>query len=337
MDRRTFLKQIALAGAALPCLLPGIFVRYSEALDIRRFSFAHVCDLHLDVNGKSTWQHREKSVLLFIDALRQIGRLPRFDFILFGGDQIHAGPGDEESLKVFQKWLFQISVPVRILLGNTEVSPEPGVSRLDKDAYLRAWRGRGPAPGKASWAFDPVPGVRFIGFDVTVEGRPEGEADSRRLAWLEAELHRSRKYRLVIIAAHQLIYPTTPLDLSPEWSLWMVRNHEEVRELISRFPNVKLVISGHHHASAVRTSGGVIYVSDPAVVTYPCAFRVYTVTHEGIALKNIGLGERAAVSRARGLLIADPYSRIYDPVNPHNVASYSIGLTEQDREAVIPL
>lgn len=336
MDRRTFLKWIASAGAVLP-MISGVFVRFAEALDIRRFSFAHVCDLHLDVQGKSTWQHREKSVPLFIDTLRQIGRLPRFNFILFGGDQIHAGPNDEESLRVFQGWLSQINVPVRILLGNTEVSPVSGVSKLDRDAYLRAWCGKGPAPKKASWAFDPVPGVRFIGLDVTVDGRPDGEADSSRLAWLEAELSGSRNRRLVIIATHQLLHPTTPLDLSPEWSLWMVRNHKEVRELISRFPNVKLVISGHHHASAVRTSGGVAYVSDPAVVTYPCAFRVYTVTREGIALKNIGLGERAIVARARELLIADPYARIYDPVEPHNIVSYSIGLTEQDREAVIPL
>lgn len=334
MHRRTFLRRIVAGLAGLG----GIsFVLFSEAVDIKRFSFAHLTDLHLDVHGESTWQHREKSVPLFIDALRQIARLPRLDFILFGGDQIHQGPDDAESLSVFMGWLSQLSVPSRILLGNSEVSPVPGVSRLDRDAYLYAWRGKGLAPGRSSWVFDPVPRVRIIGFDVTVDGMPFGKADSKRLSWLDAALRQSRDKRLVIIATHQLLYPTTALDLSSEWSLFMVKNHAEVRRLIEQYPNVILVISGHHHASAVKTSDHVTYVSDPAIVTYPCAFRLYIVTPEGVALKNIGLKDRALVARARELLLSDPYARIYDRTNPENILSYSIGLTEQDREAVIPL
>jgi Icc protein len=337
MERREFLKYLALGGIGLSGMaaLGDLFVPFAEAVRVPQFSFAHITDLHLDVRGKSTWQYREKSVTLFIDALRQLGHLQKLDFILFGGDQVHSGPNDRESLTVFQTWVDQLDVPYYILLGNSEVSPVPG-SKLGRADYLRAWSGRGLRQGRPSWAFDPAPGVHFIGFDVTVDGKPYGEATPKGLRWLEHELASNRKKKLIIVATHQLLLPTTPLDLTPAWSFWLVKNHAQVRELVERFPNVRLVLSGHHHATRVQTTGRVTYVSDPAIVTYPCAFRIFTVNRNGIYLKNIGLDDRSTVSRARDLLLADPYARMYDPDEPQNVLSYTVGLTEQDRETFIP-
>jgi len=339
MNRRNFIKNIALAGAAVTVspLLDELFIPFAEAADIPKFSFAHITDLHLDVKGTSNWQHREKSVPLFIDALRQIGRLPKLKFVLFGGDQVQAGPRDRDSLYVFQEWTKHLDMPYYLLLGNSEVSPVPGVSKLSKEDYLFAWRGRGLGPGRSSWSVDPEKNVRFIGFDVTVAGKPFGEAGPASLKWLANELELSRKKRLVIIATHQLLLPTSKLDSSPEGALWMVKNHAAVRMLLEQYPNVRMVISGHHHVAKVETVNGITYVADPAIVTYPCAFRVFTVSHDGIYLKNIGLDKKSIIARAKELLAADPYARLYDPASPQNILSYSLGLTEQDRETTIPL
>jgi hypothetical protein len=43
------------------------------------------------------------------------------------------------------------------------------------------------------------------------------------------------------------------------------------------------------------------------------------------------------VNRARELLAADPYARLYDPDRPENVLSFSVGLTDQDRETKVPI
>ena len=339
MNRRAFISKLALLGITGTAASLGLerFIPFADALDVPSFSFAHITDLHLDVQGTSTWQHREKSVPLFIDTLRQIGRLPKLEFILFGGDQIHSSQNDRDSAWVFEEWLTQVSVPYYVLLGNTEVSPAPGFTRLGRNDYLRLWSGQGLRPGRSSWAFSPARGVRFIGFDVTVDGRPYGEATPERLRWLERELAENRDKKLIIIATHQLLHPTTALDLTPAWSLWMVRNHAQVRELLEKFRNVRLVISGHHHASHVETVGRITYVSDPAIVTYPCAFRAFTLSPQGIHLINVGLEERGAVTRARELLAADSYAKMYDPKTPENILSYSTGLREQDRETTILL
>ncbi len=339
MNRRSFLKKIAVAGAVMSGVTAAgeLFIPFAEAVEIPRFNFAHVTDLHLDVKGESNWQYREKSVPLFIDALRQLQRLPKLNFVVFGGDQIHYGANDAESLEVFQKWTAHLNMPYYILLGNTEVSPINGVSKLGREDYLKAWNGKGLKPGKSSWAFDPVKGVRVIGLDVTVDGKPGGDADKSDLKWLEDELKENTKKKLIIVFTHQLVMPISPRDTTPEWSLWMVKNHERLRTVLERYPNVRLVVSGHHHASRVITTGRVTYVSDPAVVTYPCAFRSFTVSNEGIHLTNIGLDDKALVNRAKELLETDSYAKMYDAADPKKVVEFSMGLTAKDRDTTIKL
>lgn len=339
MNRRKFLKNVAAAGVSLSGLaaMGEMFIPFAEAAEMPKFNFAHITDLHLDVRGESNWQYREKSVPLFIDALRQLGRLPKLNFVVFGGDQIHYGPNDKESLDVFQKWTAHLNMPLYILLGNTEVSPISGVSKLGREDYLKAWSGQGLRPGHSSWAFDPVSGVRVIGFDVTVNGKPHGEASLDELKWLEKELKEHQSKKLIIVFTHQLLMPTTTKDTTRSWSFWMVRNSTRVRKVLDAHPNVRLVISGHHHVSKVETAGRITYVSDPAIVTYPCSFRSYSVSRDGIHLKNIGLDDRAVVNRAMELLVSDPYAKMYSPNAPQNVAAYSLGLTENDRETTIKL
>jgi 3',5'-cyclic AMP phosphodiesterase CpdA len=339
MNRRKFIKTLAISGAAMSSMsvLGETFIPFAKAADIPKFSFAHITDLHLDVRGTSTWQHREKSVLLFIDTLRQIGKLHKLKFVIFGGDQVHAGPRDRESLSVFQAWTRHLDLPYYILLGNTEVSPVPGVSTMTKEAFLMAWRGRGVAPGRSSWSVEPEKGVRIIGFDVTLDGKTHGEASPASLSWLGGELAASARSRLVIVVTHQLLLPTNKGDSGPEGALWMVKNHVAVRDILEKYPNVRMVISGHHHASRVETVNNITYVADPAIVTYPCAFRVFTVSRDGIHLRNVGLDEKNIVNKARELLLADPYARLYDPDNPQNILTFNVGLTEQDRETTIPL
>jgi len=81
----------------------------------------------------------------------------------------------------------------------------------------------------------------------------------------------------------------------------------------------------------------ITYVSDPAIVTYPCSFRSFSVTAEGIHLKNIALEDEAMVNRALELLVSDPYAKMYNASDPQKAAEYSMGLTQEDRETTIKM
>src|SRR6266511_2876163 len=131
MNRREFISGVTASGVSLAA--GELFIPFAEAADIPKFNFAHITDLHLDVNGDNTWQYRAKSVHLFMKALQQLQRLPKLNFVVFGGDQIHYGPNDKASLDVFQKWTAHLNLPFYVLLGNTEVSPVKGGSKLGKD------------------------------------------------------------------------------------------------------------------------------------------------------------------------------------------------------------
>jgi hypothetical protein len=87
----------------------------------------------------------------------------------------------------------------------------------------------------------------------------------------------------------------------------------------------------------VITAERITYVADPAVVTYPCSFRSYSVTREGIHLKNVGLEDKTLVNKALELLVSDPYAKMYDGEAPQKVSEYSMGLTPKDRETTIKL
>ena len=66
--RRVFEGRGRRSGSRRLSTTGDLFVPFAEAIEVPKFNFAHITDLHLDVKGDSTWQYREKSVPLFIDA-----------------------------------------------------------------------------------------------------------------------------------------------------------------------------------------------------------------------------------------------------------------------------
>jgi hypothetical protein len=128
-------------------------------------------------------------------------------------------------------------------LGNTEVSSVARVSKLGREAYLKAWSGKRLQPGSSSWVFDPVRDVQVFGFDVTVDGKPHREASADGLKRHEKELTANADKKLIMNFTHQLLMPATSRDSSAEWSVWMARNHEMVRLMLGRYPNVSLLVS----------------------------------------------------------------------------------------------
>jgi hypothetical protein len=251
-----------------------------------------------------------KSVL-FIDTLRQLGRLPKLKFVVFGGDQIHYGPNDKESLDVFRNGP-HLNMPSTSCSGNTEVSPVNSVS-ISAGRISQSMGSKGSSRSQSSWAFDPVKGVRVIGFDVTADGKPHGEASPTGLKWLEKELQGNRDKKLIMVFTHQLLRPTTPQDKMPGWSLWMVKNSLKVNDILERHQNVRLVVSGHHHVSKVETVGRITYVSDPAIVTYPCAFAPLPSRGTAFPCRISVSTMHCHGEPAKRLLISDPFAGWYDP------------------------
>jgi manganese-dependent ADP-ribose/CDP-alcohol diphosphatase len=130
-------------------------------------------------------------------------------------------------------------------------------------------------------------GVRFVvlhGMDVSVLAEPENEADrnllayyrevrqapfycgavgSRQLHWLADELDTAlRNHEPVVVLSHlPLLEETTDTKHGLLW------NHEEISDLLCRYPNVIACLSGHYHPGSYALRCGIHFVVLPGFTT----------------------------------------------------------------------
>ncbi len=100
-------------------------------------------------------------------------------------------------------------------------------------------------------------------------------------------------------------------------------------------PNVKLILSGHHHVSQVQVRNGLPYIATPATVQYPHAFRIISVDGSRANLEFRQIRDRSIISSGRANLIkakSDEYGKNGDG----NVADYCLG-KDKDRNAYLSL
>ena len=265
---------------------------------------------------------------LFIEALRQVGRLPKLNFIVFGGDQIQRArmPGIAHRLpdlaRADQRALLSSS-------GNAEVRLLP-VRSPERRLPQGMERQGTPVPAGHRGPSIPRRAYGSSASDATVDGRPYGEAAPGGLRWLERELAATGTRGSSLSPC---IISCCPRRRRPD-ARWPSdgKNHAAVRGLLDRFPECTAVISGHHHALPRGDRGQDHPRCRPRHRNL--SLRVPGVHHRprrDTHLQNIGLDDKTLVSRARELLIADPFAGMYDAENPQNVLSYTVGLREQDR------
>ena len=58
-----------------------------------------------------------------------------------------------------------------------------------------------------------------------------------------------------------------------------MRNAYALKQLIESYDNPIGVFQGHYHAAKITQHDNVLYVSSPALVSYPNAFRIVNVTN----------------------------------------------------------
>jgi len=62
-------------------------------------------------------------------------------------------------------------------------------------------------------------------------------------------------------------------------------NHEIVNdfalhEILKKYQNPILVLGGHYHGTKIKQDGNIVHAASPALVSYPCAFRIITVDNQ---------------------------------------------------------
>lgn len=231
--------------------------------------FGIVTDIHYEP-GTGAGNCTEDGLDGCIESWRQDGA----EFIVQLGDLINReGPEAEDDLVAVRDMLARFPGPVRHVAGNHCLAVPPKRFRhlMGLESLYYTFTSHG---------------LRFIvldGMDVSVVSEPGNEADrnllryyrderqepfycgaigSRQLEWLVDELETAlQTLEPVIVLSHlPLLEETTDKRHGLLW------NHEEVTELLCRYPNVRACLSGHYHPGGYAFRSGIHFVVLPGFV-----------------------------------------------------------------------
>jgi 3',5'-cyclic AMP phosphodiesterase CpdA len=245
--------------------------------------FAQISDIHLSMHGNRSFNLSEESAGLLADAVRYLNSLPDLDFVFVSGDV--TDNAHQSELNHFQSLLAALEKPAWVIPGNHDGNPSTPPEYMNHRQFAAVFNPQyqaRPAEGQAGYFSVTVKdGFQLIALDTNVLGAVGGTVDAPQLAWLQEEIRQHRD-KFIIIGCHHPLHPLTERDQHGNWrDMFMMPVGPDVQAILDAEPAVKLVLYGHHHMSKLFRAGQQLHVASPALVSYPCAYRIFQLQQDG--------------------------------------------------------
>ena len=269
--------------------------------------FAQISDIHISSLGDHHDMLSGQSAGFLTDILTTLNQIDDLDFVLISGDLFDtASPPEFER---FQSVFKTLTKPCYIIPGNhdrREANSQTGLTRHDFARIFNPQveaRPAEPAAQNGYWSIAINAGVQLIGLDSIVDNNWNGVIDRQQLSWLKAELA-ARSDKCIILAVHHPLHKLAPIDDLPAWQNFVCDNGPELLALLDQHPQVKLVLTGHHHLAKADQLGSRLHLACPAVALYPCAYRTVRLTQApnktwSIAWQTHPATDKATIAEAR--------------------------------------
>lgn len=278
-SRRRFLHQLLGAGAVTVAGLDSLSAQTSHAspADTEGFRFAFVTDIHLMKGGAMRSIEGMAACLGAVEKLN-----PRPEFILVGGDLIHAGrdltiSDAEKNLDLFLSvWNDHTALPAYWVFGNHDLvgTSNQSASPTDKHYGKGLFKDYFQLP-HLFYSFDHK-GWHFVVLDdiaLQLDHTYIGQFFDDELRFLKADLD-ANKTKPTIICAHIPAMSNLPLGLllaraAGSHQMPHPKNLVCVNgaRLLDAFPghNIKAVLAGHLHHFEKLENNGVTFINSGAV------------------------------------------------------------------------
>ena len=256
--------SILLAGA----MLFGLQC-YSSTSSLK---FAQLSDVHYYTGqNNTTYKMIAESPELLDDAIEQINSTPDVSFVMFTGDLIDK-PFEKE-LSAFLPHTQKLNAPWYFAFGNHDtmvggyLTPKVYMNLVNN--YNKNYKFE-----KSYYSFVPQKGYKVIVLDSIIREKltANGRIGDEQLKWLDNELANSKNDTVLIFMHIPVIEPYN----SPNHRLL---DADKVETILGKYKNPIGVFQGHYHGAKITQKGNILYVSCPALVSYPNAFRMVTVTN----------------------------------------------------------
>jgi len=213
---------------------------------------AQVTDPHIKAEGRLAYRRVDTAANLArcVNHLTGLDEAP--DVVLMTGDLTDFGR--EEEYRLLRRLLAPLTMPVHVIPGNHD----------ERSNFRRAFSDHSylPAEGDLHYALEDYP-LRMIGLDTTIPGRPEGEMNAERLAWLDQRLAERPGVPTVLFMHHPPI-----LTGIRHMDVQNCANADALAELLGRHPQVFQILCGHVHRSIHRQWAGVTVSIAPSASHY---------------------------------------------------------------------
>lgn len=250
-------------------LLTGSALAFSfrnMTLDLIQLSDTHITA----ERGNTSYKALAYSVDLLTDAIDQINNMKGLDFVLFTGDLVDSATAN--NYREYFSTLTKLKYPTLNAFGNHDFN----YGNLGKNDVLNIVRKCNPNYNFSNsyYAFSPKTDYRIIILDGVIQSNStsNGSLSDEQLNFLDNELNKN-KDKIVVIAMH---FPLVEPFVSQEHKLL---NADKVNEILVKYKNPIVVLTGHYHAAKIKRIGNIVYVSSPSLVTYPMAFRHIKITN----------------------------------------------------------
>lgn len=221
-----------------------ILVLFCAFLNLCAFSkevkFIHITDINL--NTKNAYKLQE--------TINEINTYKDVDFVVFGGNNI-AKP-EINNLNTFLYLLKKVNKKNYVILGSNDVLSSSGI---DKEFYMKKVRKalffrHSDKPNycfkKNGYLFIVMDGVKQY-FQSTNGYYPKAE-----LLWLEKTLEKNKNENIIILQHFPLLETTSKWLETPKT--------QEYYELLAKYKNVKVIISGHYGANQEVKKDGIYHI-----------------------------------------------------------------------------
>jgi len=329
VTRRSFLAGLT----ALTCFGELSSVGAADAaFNFSPFSFAVISDSHLANGMPDTLKLLQESQLFLQDAIKSINE-QGVDFVLFAGDQVEGTGRDEAFWQLFIDIMSVLNCPWYFVLGESDVSGPPAVERMR--TYGPDFKGKGLTSGNSYWSTDAMPGVHLIGLDTAKANSDTGDLNPAQLSWLKQDLSANKGKITIVVSHHPLLAPP-PYDGGPPFEEYTVAQGASAREILGGSADVRLAISGHVPVNKIQRERNVWFVSCPPLDVYPCEFKLFHVSLQGITVETLSIRYDALVKKARKVMINSRLAFQYSDKNPESFLRITEG-GDLDRSAFLPL
>ena len=251
----------------LKIFLIAIFVLITGTSAFAAFSFKNMClrvvqisDTHISDRENTSYKLLSSSKELLKEAISKINQIQGVDFVMFTGDMV-----DQPTLssyKDFFEILKDLNYPSLVTFGNHDRAMcangqcTDGLTKKEAIDVIRKCNPNYVFNG-SYYAFSPKKDYRIIVLDGTIDDEvtSNGYYSEEQLKFLDSQLE-------PFVSEHH-----------------KVRNAEAYLDILAKYNNPILVMSGHYHATKITKINNLIFVSTPSLVTYPNAFRMVDITN----------------------------------------------------------